>query len=241
MQQQNIGDIRTASVPIIPLRFFPYPVTVVSMTTSSGNRMEATGLLFETGEVVIEYPFKDSSGKVLMDRSDLKLLDIKAIVLPNGEVMDHDDWAITESPPTFDRRLMASFSMLAEAQFAYGEGEGESLYEQAVQAQANTQRLSGLPYAYLLSQIGAERARIDWRDKSSEQMQVIPNDRRFLAVWTGIFRDPGSRTVGGGFFTLSGGYDREELASIDALAVGQTWQSDTYGLHHTVTRVADAD
>ncbi|WP_241299587.1 hypothetical protein [Burkholderia stabilis] len=241
MQQQNIGDIRTASVPIIPLRFFPYPVTVVSMTTSSGNRMEATGLLFETGEVVIEYPFKDSSGKVLMDRSDLKLLDIKAIVLPNGEVMDRDDWAIIESPPTFDRRLMASFSMLAEAQFAYGEGEGESLFEQAVQAQANTQRLSGLPYAYLLSQIGAERARIDWRDKSSEQMQVIPNDRRFLAVWTGIFRDPGSRTVGGGFFTLSGGYDREELASIDALAVGQTWQSDTYGQHHTVTRVADAD
>lgn len=211
------------------------------MTTRCGNRMEAVGLLFETGEVVIGYPFKDSSGKVLMDRSDMNLLDIKAILLPNGEVMDSDDWTVIDSPPTFDRRLMASFSMLADAQFAYGEGEGESLFEQAVQAQANTQRLSGLPYAYLLRQIGADRASIDRRDGSGERMQVIPNDRRFLAVWSGVFRDPGSRTVGGGFFTLAAGYDPEELASIDALAVGQTWQSDTYGLHHTVTRVADAD
>ncbi|VWC80303.1 hypothetical protein BLA39750_01147 [Burkholderia lata] len=241
MQQQNNDESQTASVPIIPLCFFPYPVTVVSKTISRGDRMEAPGLLFETSEVVIGYPFKDSSGKILMDRSELKLLDVQAIVLPNGEAMESDDWAIIDSPPSFDRRLMASFSMLAEAQFAYGEGEGESLFEQAVQAQANTQRLSGLPYAYLLSQIGAERPRINWRDGSGEQMQVIPNDRRFLAVWTGVFRDPGSRTVGGGFFTLTAGYDREELASIDALAVGQTWQSDTYGLHHTVTRIADAD
>lgn len=241
MQQQNNDDNRTASVPIIPLSFFPYPVTVVSTTTSGGNRLEAAGLLFETSEVVIRYPFKDSSGETLMDRSDLKLLDIKAIVLPNGEVMESDDWTMIDSPPSFDRRLMASFSMLAEAQFSYGEGEGENLFEQAVQAQANTQRLSGLPYGYLLSQIGAERAGIDWRDGSSDQMQVIPSERRFLAVWTGVFRDPGSRTVGGSFFTLTAGYDRDELASIDALAVGQTWQSDTYGLHHTVTRVADAD
>lgn len=98
MQPQNNDDNRTTSVPIIPLSFFPYPVTVVSMTTSGGNRLEATGLLFETSEVVIRYPFKDSSGETLMDRSDLKLLDIKAIVLPNGEVMESDDWTMIDSP-----------------------------------------------------------------------------------------------------------------------------------------------
>ncbi|WP_219847374.1 hypothetical protein, partial [Burkholderia contaminans] len=52
MQPQNNDDNRTTSVPIIPLSFFPYPVTVVSMTTSGGNRLEATGLLFEPHRIL---------------------------------------------------------------------------------------------------------------------------------------------------------------------------------------------
>ncbi|VVE35750.1 hypothetical protein [Pandoraea terrigena] len=145
---------RTDSVPIIPRTFFPYSVKVIATDTCYPIDFEAKGLLYETGDVVIEYPFKDQAGNAPQLEDDGAAIDIHTIVLPNGVEMDRHDWTEVADAPTFDRRLMASLCMMGDAEFDYGEGGGTLLFEQAVQAKANVCKLNGLPYAFLLGQLG---------------------------------------------------------------------------------------
>ncbi|MBP0639963.1 hypothetical protein [Cupriavidus sp. AcVe19-6a] len=152
MNQQAHEEI--CSVPIIPRMFFPYPVKVLATDTCFPIDFEAKGLLFETGEVVIEYPFKDKNGNDPKAGDDGSAIDIHTIVLPNGEEMGREDWKEVAVAPPHDRRLMASLGMMSDAAFTYGEGEGTSLFEQSVQADANVRKLTGLPYDYLLAQLG---------------------------------------------------------------------------------------
>jgi len=135
----------TCCVPIIPRTFFPYPVKVIATDTCFPIDFEAKGLLFETGEVVIEYPFKDQTGNGPKSGDDGTAIDIHTIVLPNGEEMDGEHWKEVAETPGHDRRLMASLAMMSDAAFNYGEGEGSSLFEQSVQAEANVRKLTGLP------------------------------------------------------------------------------------------------
>ncbi|KAF7962629.1 hypothetical protein AWV80_19415 [Cupriavidus sp. UYMU48A] len=141
-------------MPVIPRTFFPYPVKVIATDACSPIDFEAKGLLFETGEVVIEYPFKDKTGNGPKARDDGTAIDIHTIILPNGEEMGREDWKEVAVAPAHDRRLMASLGMMSDAAFAYGDGEGTSLFEQSVQADANVRKLTGLPYASLLVQLG---------------------------------------------------------------------------------------
>lgn len=154
MNPQTNDEKKTCCVPIIPRSFFPYPVKVMSTDTCYPIDFEAKGLLYETGEVVIEYPFKDQKGNVPRSEGEGTAIDIHTIVLPNGEEMDKDDWREVAETPPYDRRLMASICMMGDAEFDYGEGEGTDLFEQAVQAKANVLKLLGLPHAFLLTQLG---------------------------------------------------------------------------------------
>ncbi|MGF6604024.1 hypothetical protein P3T23_008779 [Paraburkholderia sp. GAS448] len=154
MNEKTNEANKTGCVPIVPRTFFPYPVKVIATDTCYPINFEAKGLLYETGEVVIEYPFKDQEGNAPKSADDGTAIDIHTIFLPNGEEMDKEDWKEVAEAPAYDRRLMASLCMMGDAEFDYGEGEGTDLFEQAVQAKANVLKLIGLPYAFLLAQLG---------------------------------------------------------------------------------------
>lgn len=70
---------------------------------------------------------------------------------------------------------------------------------------------------------------------------AVSQNRRFSAMWTGAFANPGTSTVTGGFFTRDAGYETEDLVGIAALDVGETWEAHNYGPAHTVTRLADTE
>lgn len=144
----------TCCIPVIPRAFFPYLVKVIATDTCFPIDFEARGLLFETGEVVIEYPFKDQNGNGPTPGDDGTAIDIHTIVLPNDEEMGKEHWKEVAEAPAQDRRLLAALGMMSDAAFTYGEGEGTSLFEQTVQAKANVLRLIGLPYDFLLTQLG---------------------------------------------------------------------------------------
>lgn len=61
--------------------------------------------------------------------------------------------------------------------------------------------------------------------------------KRFKAVWGNDFWREEEREVGSNFFSKDVGYSSEDKAAIDALAVGQEWQSPA-GTNHTVTRIS---
>jgi hypothetical protein len=66
-----------------------------------------------------------------------------------------------------------------------------------------------------------------------------PPGKRFLVFWSKTaFPKNQSDTVPFSFFGPDNAYEPEEVADIDALAVGQTWFSAAYGPAHTVTRLA---
>jgi hypothetical protein len=167
MNQQTNEDKKTCCVPIIPCIFFPYPVKVLATDTCYPTGFEAKGLLYETGEVVIEYPFKDQQGNAPKSGDDGTAIDIHTIVLPNGEEMDKPTWREVDQAPGYDRRLAEAIDMMGEAEFEYGEGEGSGTFGQTVQAKANVLKLVGLPYAYLPAQIGL-------KDEPEERLFDVP-------------------------------------------------------------------
>lgn len=61
--------------------------------------------------------------------------------------------------------------------------------------------------------------------------------KRFKAEWGNDYFKPGKQEVGSDFFTDEVGYSSDDRAEIDALAVGQEWQSSD-GSNHTVTRLS---
>lgn len=150
-QQTHEGTCR---VPVIPGTFFPYLVKVIATDTCFPIDLEAKGLLFETGEVLIEYPFKDQNGNCPKVGDDGTAIDIHTIILPNDEEMGSEGWKEVAEAPAHDRRLMASLGLMSDAAFTYGEGEGLSLFEQSVQTEAQVRKLTGLPYDDLLAQLG---------------------------------------------------------------------------------------
>ncbi|PNE59937.1 hypothetical protein A8H39_01960 [Paraburkholderia fungorum] len=154
MNQRTNEEKKTGCVPIIPLMFFPYPVKVIATDTCYPVDFEAKGFLYETGEVVIEYPFTNEKGIPPKSDDGSSAIDIHTIVLPNGEEMDRPAWEEIAQAPAYDRRLAVAIDMMGEAEFEYGEGEGAGTFDQTVQAKANVLKLVGLPYAYLPAQIG---------------------------------------------------------------------------------------
>lgn len=138
--------LRTNCVPIIPLAFFPYPVKVIASDTSCMIEFESQGLLYETGDVVIERPFKDEKGNVPASEDDGAPIDLDAVLLANGHWIDRDGFQEVAEAPSTERRLAAAIEMLYKAAFEYGQtrfGAG-NLDKQAQQARVNLVKLLGL-------------------------------------------------------------------------------------------------
>lgn len=58
----------------------------------------------------------------------------------------------------------------------------------------------------------------------------------FSAYWSKDFFEFGTKKVVQYFFSEERCYSKEDIAAINALAVGETWRSPDYGSGHTVTR-----
>jgi hypothetical protein len=74
-----------------------------------------------------------------------------------------------------------------------------------------------------------------------DRLVVGPGDslKQFSATWDASFGFVGSEIRSISAFGQGNGYSSEDLAAINALAVGQTWKDGAYGESHTVTRLPD--
>lgn len=61
--------------------------------------------------------------------------------------------------------------------------------------------------------------------------------KKFRAYWSNDFYNPGTRQVSARYFSVECSYSTDDIAAIEALAVGDTWKSQHYGFAHTVTRM----
>jgi hypothetical protein len=58
----------------------------------------------------------------------------------------------------------------------------------------------------------------------------------YAAYWSKDFANAGTQQVVEYFFSEERCYDKEAVAAIKALEIGETWRSPDYGSNHTVTR-----
>ncbi|WP_321935220.1 hypothetical protein [Paraburkholderia sp. J8-2] len=156
MNQQSNKQFRA---PVIAGQFFPYRVTVKAVDACFPQPFEASGLMYENGLVLVDYPFvkpgqtKDEAEVDAKARGASSQIDLTSVVLPNGnELPWGDECGEAERAPALAARVKAAIAAYGDAEFACGEYDSahdteedwDVLHAECKQAEANLQRLLGL-------------------------------------------------------------------------------------------------
>ncbi|CAB3754405.1 hypothetical protein [Paraburkholderia humisilvae] len=172
MKQQSV---KSFIAPILVGKFAPYSVLVKATDADGPGEYETTGLMFENGHVLVDYPFRrpgqsvEEANAAGADPANHHQIDITTVILPDGtELARGEAWEEVACPPNWTDRVRAAIAAHGEAAFRRGDhrlsedgqAEGARLSSELNQAEDNLYRLLGL------------KANVD-KDRTSVRVAVL--------------------------------------------------------------------